>query len=483
MKKLKVLSLMIGILLGTTSCQNEFLETEPTEFQSNPSTQFILNGLYLGMVTTGTGGTTSHTDFGQKGYDIYSDMLSSDMTLGASSYGQYRGLVQLNDTQVQSNTTNYQGWRYYYRIVLVTNDIISKLGGNDATTFANNDEKYAMGQAKAMRAYAYYYLMQFYNTKYDPSADSIPLYLEPTKVSAPKAKQSEVYAAMIKDLTDSISLLDGFARTKKMMINKYVAEGLLSYVYGAMGEYDKVIPLTKDIIEKGGFPVTSKTQAVFDNGSGGGFNDIATPSWMWGFDLTSADNGLNLISWFGSVDIYTYSYAYVGDAKGMDENLYNSMKSDDIRKKQFAGSLNGVKYLPSNKFFAPARTLGGTRYVDADYIYMRVDEFHLLHAEALAKTGKDAEAKTILKSYLSNRMTDVSYIDDLAGVALQNEIYNQTRIEFWGEGKSYLAMKRNKAVTKRASNHLYLKGESFSHDDPRLTFLIPEAEIIDNPNF
>jgi hypothetical protein len=42
------------------------------------------------------------------------------------------------------------------------------------------------------------------------------------------------------------------------------------------------------------------------------------------------------------------------------------------------------------------------------------------------------------------------------GNYIAKEIYLQTRIEFWGEGKSYLAMKRNKATTTRGSNHLFL---------------------------
>ena len=483
MKKIKIFTLAAALLLSATSCREEFLETEPSQFVDNPSTQNILNGMYLGMITTYTGGTTSHTDFGQKGYDIYLDMLCADMTLGASSYGQYRGLVQLNDTQDQTNTTNYQGWRYYYRMVLVANNVISRLGGNDATSFSTKEDRWAMGQAKAMRAHSYLYLMQMYNEKYDPSAEAIPLYLEPTKSAGPKAKQSEVYAQMINDLEQSIVFLADFNRQKKMMINKFVAEGILSYVYAAMGDYEKVIPLAKDIIENSGHPKTTVEQAVRIGSTGGGFNDLTTPSWMWGFDLTSIDNGLNLVSWFGQVDIFTYSYAFVGDAKAMDINLFNSMRDDDIRRKQFTGSRNGVSILPTEKFFAPARTLGGTRYVDADYIYMRSDEFYLLYAEALAKTGNESLATTTLKNYLTGRITDLTYLDALSGQALLDEIYKNTRVELWGEGKSYFAMKRNKATITRGSNHLYLKGQSFSHDDPKLTFRIPQAEIIDNPNF
>jgi hypothetical protein len=51
----------------------------------------------------------------------------------------------------------------------------------------------------------------------------------------------------------------------------------------------------------------------------------------------------------------------------------------------------------------------------------------------------------------------------------KKEIYLQTRIEFWGEGKSYLAMKRNKATTTRGSNHLFFAGDSFQYNDAKLT--------------
>ncbi len=112
---------------------------------------------------------------------------------------------------------------------------------------------------------------------------------------------------------------------------------------------------------------------------------------------------------------------------------------------------------------------------------MRVDEFHLLHAEALANTGQAAAAKTFLKSFLSNRITDVSYIDGLSDVELKAEIYKNVRVEFWGEGKSYLAMKRNKATIKRGENHLFFVGEAMQYDDARLTLSIPQAEVIDNP--
>jgi len=59
--------------------------------------------------------------------------------------------------------------------------------------------------------------------------------------------------------------------------------------------------------------------------------------------------------------------------------------------------------------------------------------------------------------------------------------YLKTRIELFGEGKSYLAMKRNKATITRGSNHLSSVGEAIPYNDERLTFEIPEGEIQFNP--
>lgn len=495
MKKLLILGSVLGLLFTTTSCREDFLVSEPTETLANPPAQAKLNGLYLMMINTGTGGTTGHDDYGQKGYDLVSDMLSADMVLSGVTYGWYRNIANLTATQDFTNNANYMPWRYYYRIAYAANDVIAGLGGNDAVP-GNAADKAAMGQAKAMRAYSYFYLTQYFAPKYDPSADAIPLYIDAGVIAGPKAKQSEIYAQIVKDLTDAVSLLDGFSRANKGVINKSVAQGLLAYTYAAMGENAQAAEISKQIIAANA-AITTAEQAVYseETASGGGFNDLATPSWMWGFNITT-DNGLDLISWWGQLDITTYSYSWVGDAKSIDLGLYAAIKDGDIRKNQFktvnetAGGFvtldatedGDYPAVPINKFFAPARIIGGQRIVETDYLFMRTDEFHLLAAETLAKSGNEAEAKTILKDYLENRMEDVSYIDALSGAALQNEIYLQTRIELWGEGKSYLAMKRNKATITRGPNHLFNAGQSFSYDDGRLTYDIPQAEINNNPN-
>ena len=183
------------------------------------------------------------------------------------------------------------------------------------------------------------------------------------------------------------------------------------------------------------------------------------------------------------MDYYSYSYPAFGDAKSMDQTLFDAIPATDSRKEQFLNSPGVYEHLmPLFKFYdADRERYGSSRIVKADYVYMRVAEMHLLAAEFAAKAGNEGEAKTNLKALVGQRVTDASYIDQLSGPSLNSEIYLQTRIELWGEGKSYLAMKRNKATVTRGSNHLSFVGEAIPYNDERLTFEIPEGEIQFNP--
>ncbi len=484
-------------------CKKDFLDAQPTQFttpeqlagaaaQDPNLLNGSITGLYTTMFSTGVGGSTGHDDFGQKGIDIYTDMLQSDMVLGALNYGWYGPVARLQATVDFTRIESYVPWRYYYRQVFGANSIIDVLGGNDVTP-TDPVNKATMGQAKAMRAYAYFYLSQLYAKEYGNGTEKIlPLYKSSKEINLPKSTAKDVWDLMVSDLTTAVTLLNGFTRASKDQIDQNVAKGLLAYVLAARGtqqDWAQVETLTQQIMDS--YPKTTAAQAL------GGFNNVATPSWMWGVDITLAQ-GLDLVSWWGQVDLFTYSYAWAGDPKTIDQDLYGAIKADDIRKGQFDQPNGGYEsdpqsiangyadgdmdYMPINKFYAPERIIGGQRQLTTDMIYMRADEFYLLNAEAKARQNKDGEARTVLSNYLSDRIADRTYINSLSGQALLNEIYLQTRIELWGEGKAYMAMKRNKANVIRGANHLFEDGVTIPYNDPRLTFVIPQAEVLNNPN-
>ena len=505
MKNLLKLTGVAAILLFGVSCSEEFLEKEPSQFLTadqveeaavdNPAVlEGTLAGIYSLTFESGSGGTGSHTDFGHKGYDIFGDMLSGDMALSVSSFGWYRAdITEFQAPLDFTRQTNYQPWRYYYRIIRSSNVVIAGLGGNDAEPELDAN-KFILGQAKALRAHSYFYLTQYYQNAYDPAEEILPIYLDPADENGPKVAASVIYDQIESDLNDAIGLLDGFSRTAKNQVNQDVAKGILAYVHAAKGEWQEVKTLTNDVITSGGYSIMSRVEAVRmshdgldDDGEptapyGGGFNDVNVSGWMWGVDLTT-DSGVGLLSWWGQMDYFSYSYAGFGDNKAIDAGLYAQFKDDDIRKNQFNQNSTSSNYLqPWGKFYDESRVpRGASQIVVADLIYMRVAEMYLLNAEANAKLGMDADAKTSLKAILDLRLDDTAYVDGLTGDALINEVYLQTRLELWGEGKSYLALKRNKASYTRGANHLSFVGEPIRFDDERVTFEIPEAEILFNP--
>ncbi len=491
MKILKYIFL-IAIIAFASSCKKDFLEKSPTSFISvddygktsqiyDPVINATLDGLYSTMINTGTGGTSAHDDFGQKGYDIYNDFLSGDLALSHSTYGWYRALVNYDATTDYTRTENYKPWRYYYRIIKSANVVIDALTKDGTPT--TPEGKAGLGQAKAIRAYAYFYLSQMYIPKYDPSLKVLPLYTNSSQLTRPKATTEDIYNFMIGDLTDAITLLDGYDRGgAKYKINQDVAKGLLAYVYASMDTPDsnlKAKNLAEEVIATNTYPLMDATEVV------GGFNDVNTPGWMWGVDITT-DNGLDLVSWWGQMDLFTYSYQWAGDTKAIDEDLFNSIDNNDIRKTQFLNNPSSFYYLiPYKKFYAPDRVVGGQRNITTDYLFMRIAEMYLLAAEMHAKLGDETSAKNRLKDLLSQRFTnaaDYAYVDTLSGQALLDEIYKQTRIELFAEGKSYLALKRNQKTVHRGPNHVYQAGVDVPYDDPRLTFEIPQSEIQNNPD-
>jgi hypothetical protein len=457
----------------------DFVEQVPL----NPSlVEGTLEGIAGFMIEPGGSlGIGRHNDIGQKGVDIWMDILCGDAALSASAFGWYNGTANLLDTVDFTTLSNEIVWNYYFRIIGIANSVIQSSGGNNADGITDENTLRINAQAKAYRAYSYFYLAQLFQSSYNPSEPILPFYNIDDTNSA-KVEASQIYDLIISDLDFAIANLDGYLRPNLSNIDKSVAQGLLAYTYAAMGNYADA-KINADAVINSGYPLATSGELAFP-GVGSGFDSVNGPSWIWGFDIT-ADLEHQLINWWGQMDFWTYSYAWAGDTKSMDNLLWSQIPENDIRKSQFGTGAADLQ--PINKFFDQGRVAGGQLQITTDYLFMRVDEFYLLSAECAARLGDEASAKARMQSLLQVRLEGgaseaSSYLAGFSGSALIQEIYFQTRVEMWGEGKSYLAMKRNQATVTRGTNHVFRSGESFAHDSDELSFQIPENEIINNPN-
>ena len=417
---------------------------------------------------------------------MLSDLLVGDIAMSTLSFNSGGLISDLFSghygTTDFTHSNNFRVWTQYYGIIETANSILDLYGGDNLDP-ENEADRYIIGQALAMRAHSYFYLTQYMSNNYDPAASILPIYTESNSDYKPKSTTAEVFQFIENDLNRAIELLESYQRPSKLHVNKYVAEVMLAYAIAAQRDtsrLNEVIQLCDAVIASSGATIMDSVEVL------GGFNNIETSGWIWGVDLTY-DMNIGLLSWWGQVDLFSYSYAWAGDTKAIDQNLFNQITLDDVRKEQFFDEPNSSHYLqPIYKFYDANRQVGGdgTNLTDSDYVFMRIAELYLLKAESLAKLGDDFAAKSALSAVLNQRLPNVSYLDGLSNQELQDEIYLQTRIEFWGEGKAYLALKRNERMTGiRGDNHWFTEivGTSFNHDDERLTFEIPQSEIENNP--
>lgn len=488
MKNYTNIFIALFVLAGMlTGCSDDFLDREPSgditaeQIQDaskvNPK---VAKGIVLGMYSLtfqfGTGDTDAHEDFGQKSVDICMDLMSGDMALGGKRYNHFAAVAELKDMRSADRRAS-MNWNYYFKIVKAANSVFDGFGSDEVMP-EDAENRAFFGQAKALRAYAYFYLANLYSHPDNGSSPCLPIYKTQLNAKAkPLSTVNEIFDFIIADLEMAVQALDGYNRKgSKTEINKYVAEGLLAYAYLQAGQYTKAAAAADDVIANGGFPFMTADEIVKS-----GFNSVSIPGWMWAIDLT-VDNSPALPTFWGMVDIFTYSYAGVGDHKGMDDNLYAMIPDTDVRKGQFVNAFGDGGLLPINKFYDNGRKVFGNRTWDNDEVYMRVAEMHLIKAEALARGGNDDGAKAALLTLIKDRDSAAEErVNALEGSDLLNEIYLQWRIEMWGEGKSLVAMKRFKATVTRGTNHVDLAGATYAYNDSRMVYEIPEDEVNNNP--
>ena len=80
--------------------------------------------------------------------------------------------------------------------------------------------------------------------------------------------------------------------------------------------------------------------------------------------------------------------------------------------------------------------------VPGDYVIMRLALVYYMRAEALARLGRDGDAKSCLNEIMVTRDPDYSVDGGLSGDALVEEILLHKRIDLWLEGERFFDLKR-----------------------------------------
>ena len=475
----KKVSPFLVCLVVLSSCKKEYLETTPTRdiasetvFQTTGGALVALNGTYREMYTS----LTNHGNFGQKSYEIVADLMGTDIVLHQAGYGWFNTDYQYTAIQTSTNDSRSERtWYYYYRTINNANRILANI---DAATGTPAEKESIKGQALALRAYSYFYLINWFQQTYkgNETKPGVPLYTEPTSEGKARGTVQEVYTQIVSDLKEAEGLLAGKTRAHKSHINQQVTQGILARVALQMEDY----ATAKEYAVKARGTIAPMTAAQFN----GGFSTLSTPEWIWGLEV-NVEQATIYASYFSHMDNTAGGYAGLGSYKKITKALYDQIPATDIRKAAYkAPGLTGA--MPDYtilKFRKP-----GASSWNGDYLLLRAGEMFLIEAEASARTGDEGNALTALTNLVKAR--NPSYAFAGSGSALLNEILLQRRIELQGEGFQLFDIKRLKTGLNRpsgAGNHgtpnfdpvvMTLPAES-----SKFLMRIPQSELNTNKAF
>lgn len=504
---------------GSTITEKQFKEME------NALEGSVL-GIYGTMYTYG-----GHDVFGYRSIDMYGDLTAGDMALATQNYGWFA-----SDDMGQAYSRRAYLWSYYYDVVRLCNkslnafqEQVDKSKMTDTDYIKDNPVLfYYYAEILGMRGWAYANLQKWFcytpsfltGHGYDNTFKSIPLYTEEvtlsdTSLGNPLSSVADVYARIEADLKDAIYYFDileanGVQRSMKQEMCADVARLVLAYNYLNADEYQKAATVAEEFITSTKYTILPRTELNTT-----GFADINSNNWVWGEDV-NVINSTALGSFFGQCDIYSYSYAWAGDIKGIDENLLKSITDNnkwDARTLWFnqtftIGGVKACQYAPDGKFYSPSvkAQVGYTRKAKSteldrdwlcDQVFMRTELAYMIAAEAYYRLAVYGDASAMTKSigYLT-AITDERVLADhvadyatwKAGLSDENTLraaikYNW-RVEFWGEGFALQTARRFDETVNLGSNHLRSEKE-FSPNSSnwlyKTTFEIPSGEQYYNP--
>ncbi len=462
--------------------------------------------------------SSNHYDFGYAALMLGWDHHTADMNAGNSGYNWFGGWQAFSSPTPQGSNTNMT-WYHMYQMIKIQNDVIASIGLEDLT----KQDKFYVAQAYATRAHSYWVLANLYQYNYqhvDPAtALCVPIITDVNTVEvatngAPRATVQAVFDQILSDINAAITYLTEsglqpsqvIASKSKRLVSLATAYGIRARVHMTMGKYAEAYQdATAAIANHSGSAYSiSDLQRP-------GFNNIEDGAWMWGIAVAETDLIVTsgIVNFPSHICSFAYGYVTVGGWRYCAMDLYNSIPSTDVRKgwfldesamssphltaeeQEYLDGYLGPWTLESNqavytypytnvKYGSYEGVIGQTINA-SDIPLMRVEEMILTAAEAQAMSGDVASAKASLEAFIKSNRNPKYTCYATTAEELQEEVFQQRRVELWGEGLMYFEYQRlHKPVDRRLALSPTAWTYNIAANDPVRIYCIPEAEITAN---
>ncbi len=484
----------------TSVQKEEVVANDPSMAEASVNALPAMTKQYCGIL----GSSSYQSDFGWPSSMLFMDQRTADMPSTTSGYNWFMSGLAYSDKTDTSYATQYF-WGTNYNMIYSCNAVLKSIDVNTD----NETLKYYLAQALGYRAWAYFNLAQMYQFTYvgNESKPCVPILTAENEEDAatngaPRATVEEVYAQIHSDLDKAIDLLKetGYIypanRLEKQFMTAATATGIRARVNLVQNRWSEAATDAQYVIEN-----SRCTPYSISDVSKPSFWDASDSSWLFAIDIESGEVG-NLICWPGHfVTFYPGGYAQVGVFRLINKALFEGIPSTDVRKgwwcdatgysanvdASHASVLYSYFDSPADaayvnvKFDSYQSLYSGMCYLN-DIPLMRIEEMYYILAEAQAMGGSASTGVSTLTSFVKAYRNPSYSFSSTSATDIQDEIWNQRRIEFWGEGIAYYDIQRLKKPMNRVGGG-YEASVVFNipANDPLRIYLIPLTETQNNP--
>lgn len=390
--------------------------------------------------------TTTAMQATNGGLSVYTGLYADDLynTTSSSTYDPFASNTLLvNNSVVQSSF-----WTNGYTCIYQANAIIEGLGNSTALTPAV--KKQLMGEAKFIRAWHYFNLLQLFG---DVPLVSTTNYQQ--NMILPRAPVSEIYQFILADLVEAKTLLsETYPTAGKLRPNKWAATALLARTALYMNNWQQAYDNAGELLNTGAYQLSADL-----NNSFAANNSEA----IWQISRDNANPS--------EAGVFIPSSATVKPTLALTPSLMQLFEAGDKRKAAWAktNTVSAVQYDYPNKYKIKAAT-PVSEYKQP----LRLAEVVLIRAEAAIYLGKTDTALAGINRIRSR--AGLAAISFSTTAQLVNALEKERRLEFFAEdAHRWFDLKRwNKAEAVLSSLKL-------SWTNKALLFPVPVTEIDKNP--
>ncbi|WP_298715848.1 RagB/SusD family nutrient uptake outer membrane protein [Chitinophaga sp.] len=440
-------------------------------FTTDKQAEWALSGIYSKLVNGQAPGNMivgAMENFGS-GQPAFLGGLSSDELIPSPSANNgVIAFLATNSLNERNSAVSDKLWLTAYKSVYDINAILEGLAASDAPLLTAPARSKFRGEALALRAFAYFYLVNFYG--------DVPLVLTTDVYQAARMRRTpvaEVNAQIIRDLQESITLLDAdfsAGAGERVRVNKCFAQALLARVSLYMEDFPAAVAHASSLIGNTAlFGLEQDLNRVFRKGSRETILELMQTN--QDPELKNA-TAIGMLMNAGAAGQLPQYYLTEGTASLFDPA--------DKRKQHWISDLGNQlfgmhKYKTGNHnavFMAPQE-----EYL----VVMRLAELYLIRAEAIARMQGGVLQDAIRDINVLRKRADAPELDEnLPQAEVLALIREERQLELFGEwGHRWLDLKRTGMAEAVLSE---LRWKQPWQGEHQLLYPIPATEIAKNNN-